>query len=204
MGERGIAMGRTVDACKSCGKQKEIVSGGLCNACRMAADRAPGELPGRYVTAKKKSDAKIRKYLNGLIDNLLGLQEEGYLSPDSKALVLMFALLICAVPFRGQTVVYSNTSIYVDEFSAAPFMAAHRQAPKCDGISLVTRDSKTKLYPRYLIKWWRTKNSKDIIILKDRGRYSLYVGDDYLQAMNNACEAIANPKAAWVDWYSMQ
>jgi hypothetical protein len=75
-------MGRTVDACKGCGKQKEIVSGGLCNACRMAADRAPGELPGRYVTAKKKSDAKIRKYLNGLIDNLLGLQEEGYLSPD--------------------------------------------------------------------------------------------------------------------------
>jgi hypothetical protein len=120
----------------------------------------------------------------------------------SRTFVLdVLTLLICAAPFRGQSnVPYSGTSIYVDEFSAAPFMAAHRQAPKCDGVSLVTRDNKITKYPRYIIKWWRTPNSKDVIILKDRGRYHLYVGDDYLQAVNNACEAITNPKAAWVDW----
>jgi hypothetical protein len=122
----------------------------------------------------------------------------------SRTLVLnVFILLICA-PFRGQSVPYSDKSIFVDEFSTAPFMAAHRQAPKCDGISLFTRDSKVAKYSRYIIKWWRTPNSKDVIILKDRGRYHLYVGDDVLQAVNNACEAITNPKAAWVDWHPTQ
>jgi hypothetical protein len=119
----------------------------------------------------------------------------------SRTLVLNLLTLLMCTSFRAQSVPYSNTSIYVDEFNATPFMAAYRQAPKCDGISLVTRDSKIKQYPRYLITWWHTHNSKDMIILKDRGRYHLYVGDDYLQAVNNACEAITNPKAAWVDWH---
>jgi hypothetical protein len=88
-------MGRTVKPCTNCGKRKEIVSGGLCNACRMSAI-VPGDSLERYNTMQKKRDAKVRSALNTLITSLQTLEENGLLTPENS--VKIWFVLTAEIP----------------------------------------------------------------------------------------------------------